>query len=220
MASLVRQGSVVADIGTDHAYLVCYLLENNIIESAIAADLRKGPLENAKQTVALCSLEDKVELVLSDGLQNVKPGSCNEIVIAGMGGILISEILSKAEWVFDSEINIVAQPMTHAEVLREFFINNGFRILEEKTATDQKHCYCAISAVYTGEKIAYPAWYTYLGETLKISDDTAKKYVMKVYKSLKKKYDALAENGRKDDELSALLDEIECKIKEAELWLE
>ena len=74
--------------------------------------------------------------------------------------------------------------------------------------------------MYTGEKIAYPAWYTYLGETLKISDDTAKKYVMKVYKSLKKKYDALAENGRKDDELSALLDEIECKIKEAELWLE
>lgn len=219
VASLVRQGSVVADIGTDHAYLVCYLLQKGIISKAVAADLRKGPLENARQTVELCGVSDSVKLILSDGLEKIEPYSCDDIVLAGMGGILISEILEKAKWVFDEKIHIVAQPMTHAEVLRTFLITNGFSILQEKTAADQKHCYCAISAVYTGEIKQCPSWYSYLGEVIKNGDDTSKRYVMKVYTSLKKKYDALFESGRNDEALRETLSIIEEKIKEAGLWL-
>ena len=91
VASLVRNGKRVADIGTDHGYLVAYLVENNICPCGIAADLRKGPLENARQTVIQQGLSDKIELILSDGLENISPDSCDDIVIAGMGGNLIAK---------------------------------------------------------------------------------------------------------------------------------
>ena len=138
VAGLVRNGKRVADIGTDHGYLVAYLVENGICPGGIAADLRKGPLENARQTVIAQGLSDKIELILSDGLQNIPENACDDIVIAGMGGNLIAELLEKAPWVKSEKINIVAQPMTHAEVLRQYFIDNGFIINEEKTATDGK----------------------------------------------------------------------------------
>ena len=68
VASLVRHGKRVADIGTDHGYLVAYLVENGICPKGIAADLRVGPLDNAKQTVIQQGLSDKIELILSDGI--------------------------------------------------------------------------------------------------------------------------------------------------------
>ena len=108
VASLVREGARTADIGTDHAYLLTYLIEKGICPQGIAADLRRGPLENARQTVIEAGLSDKIELILSDGLENIKENSCDDIVLAGMGGNLIAEILSKAQWIKNENINIVA----------------------------------------------------------------------------------------------------------------
>ena len=130
---------------------MAYLVENGVCPSGIAADLRQGPLENARQTVIQQGLCDKIELILSDGLEKITEDSCDDIVIAGMGGNLIAEILEKAPWVKSERIHIVAQPMTHAEVLRQWFIDNGFEIEKEKTATDGKRYYCIISAFYTGK---------------------------------------------------------------------
>ncbi len=219
VASMVKKGSVVADIGTDHAYLLCYLLENEICEKGIAADLRKGPLENARQTVIASGLNEKVELVLSDGLQNIKENSCDTIVIAGMGGILISEILEKAPWVKNKNIHIIAQPMSHSETLREYFVKNGFKILKEKTSTDSKHYYCVMSAVYTGEKQEKSPAYYYLGELLSNSDETTKIYIEKMLTSLKKRNDALIKCGKEDVLLNETVKEIETEIKETALWL-
>ncbi len=220
VASLVRQGRVLADIGTDHAYLVCYLLQKGIIPAAIAADLRKGPLENARAAVEDCGLSDRVTLILSDGLERIKPKSCDDIAIAGMGGILISEIISKAKWVYDKNIHIIAQPMTHAEVLREFLVTEGFEILCERATTDGQHCYCAISAVYTGKKRSCPGWYAYLGELINNSDSDTVAYVTKVHKTLSKKVSALATCGKSDTKFEETLKAIEEKIKEAGLWQE
>ena len=128
VASLVRKNKVVADVGTDHAYVVAYLIENGITERAIASDINKGPLENARQTLVDCGIEDKVSLILSDGLKNIPENSCEDIVIAGMGGILISEILENAPWIKNDNMHIIAQPMTHAEVLRKWLFENGFEI--------------------------------------------------------------------------------------------
>ena len=152
VADFVREGKTVADIGTDHAYLLAYLLQQGTIENGIAADLRKGPLENARKTLIESDQLEKVNLILSDGLDELKKGDCEDIVIAGMGGILIKEILERTPWVFDENIHIIAQPMTHAEVLRRFFLENGFKILEESSATDGKRFYCIISAQYDGIK--------------------------------------------------------------------
>ncbi len=215
VACLVRNGSVTADIGTDHAYLLCYLIENNICPEGIAADINKGPLENARRTVIECDIYDKVRLILSDGLKNVPENSADDIVVAGMGGILISEIIENAPWLKNKKINIIAQPMTHAEILREYFCKNGFRINREVVATDGKRLYVAVSASYTGETVNYPRSYYYLGELLKNSDEISKKYVEKVILTLEKKLNALNNAGVPDEEnLAELLNEIKMKVAE------
>ena len=215
VASLVRNGKRVADIGTDHGYLVAYLVENGVCPSGIAADLRKGPLENARQTVIAQGLSDKIELILSDGLQNIPENACDDIVIAGMGGNLIAEILEKAPWVKSEKINIVAQPMTHAEVLRQYFIDNGFIINEEKTATDGKRYYCIISATFCGTTVtAHNTSYIYTGE-IKPVTDTDIKYLQKILTALTKKYDALISANKEDtDNLKIIIDEIRTLLGE------
>ncbi|MBR0394184.1 MAG: SAM-dependent methyltransferase, partial [Alistipes sp.] len=105
VAELVREGKTVADIGTDHAYLLAYLLQQGKIKNGIAADLRKGPLENARKTLIESGELDKVRLVLSNGLDELSEGDCEDIVIAGMGGILIKEILERTPWVYNEDIH-------------------------------------------------------------------------------------------------------------------
>lgn len=214
VAGLVRNGKRVADIGTDHGYLVAYLVENGMCPSGIAADLRKGPLENARQTVIQQGLNDKIELILSDGLENIPENSCDDIVIAGMGGNLIAEILEKTPWVKNENINIVAQPMTHAEVLRQWFIDNGFTINKEKTATDGKRYYCIISAGYTGKTLSHSESYIYTGEIKPVSE-TDIKYLEKILTALTKKYDALMSASKEDiDNLKVIIDEIKALLGE------
>ena len=208
VASLVRNGKRVADIGTDHGYLVAYLVENGICPCGIAADLRKGPLDNARQTVIEQGLSEKIELILSDGLTNIPSDACDDIVIAGMGGNLIAEILEKAPWVKNENINIVAQPMTHAEVLRQWFVDNGFTITKEKTATDGKRYYCIISANYTATITEHKHSYIYTGE-IKAETDTDIKYLKKILTALTKKFDALMSANKEDtDNLKEVIDDI------------
>ncbi|MBR5438176.1 MAG: SAM-dependent methyltransferase [Clostridia bacterium] len=215
VASLVRKGSRVADIGTDHGYLLAWLIENGISPCGIAADINKGPLDNAKKTVVESGIADKVELILSNGLQKIAENSCDDIVIAGMGGNLISDILSACPWIYNENLHIVAQPMSHAEVLREFYVKNGFKILEEKTATDGKRIYCIISAVYTGVKEDRPVSYAYLGELTKNSDELTKKYIDKILFALEKKYNALISVGKENEtDLGRIIDDIRNKIPE------
>ena len=215
VADFVREGKTVADIGTDHAYLLAYLLQQGIIKKGIAADLRKGPLENARKTLIESDQLEKVNLILSDGLDELKKGDCEDIVIAGMGGILIKEILERTPWVFDENIHIIAQPMTHAEVLRRFFLENGFNILEESSATDGKRYYCIISAQYDGIKRDAEEWYTYVGELIKNSDNVSQTYIEKTLATLEKKLDALKNAGVEDiDTLAHTVATLKQKIME------
>ncbi len=215
VASLVRQGSVVADIGTDHAYLLCYIIEKGVCPCGIAADINKGPLNNARQTVIDCGLTDKVQLILSNGLKNIPENSADDIVMAGMGGILISEIIDCAPWVKNENINIIAQPMTHAEVLREYFCKNGFKINKETTSTDGKRHYVAISASYAGLIYDYEKSYYYLGELLKNNDENTKKYIEKMIFTLNKKLEAQKKAGIEGTyELENLINDIKTKFTE------
>ena len=215
VADFVREGKTVADIGTDHAYLLAYLLQQGIIKKGIAADLRKGPLENARKTLIESDQLEKVNLILSDGLDELKKGDCEDIVIAGMGGILIKEILERTPWVFDESIHIIAQPMTHAEVLRRFFLENGFKILEESSATDGKRYYCIISAQYDGVKRDAEEWYTYVGELIKNRDNVSQTYIEKTVATLDKKLAAMKNAGVEDvDTLAHTVATLKQKITE------
>ena len=215
VADFVRNNSVVADIGTDHAYLLAYLLQQGIISKGIAADLRQGPLDNAKRTLIECGQLENVRLVLSDGLDKLKKGDCDDIVIAGMGGILIKDILERTSWIYDEKIRIIAQPMSHAEVLRRFFAENGFKIISESAATDGRHNYCIILAEFDGKKRIAQGWYTYIGELYKNSDIVSQAYINKIIFTLEKKLNALKNANVDDSEgIEETLAEIKKKITE------
>ena len=150
-ASMVRRGSRVADIGCDHAYLSVYLVKNKIAKSVIASDIRTGPLEFARKNVAKAGLDDKIELRLQDGLDGISADEADDIVICGMGGNLICDILSGAPWLKNREKNIVLQPMSDSDTVRRWLYKNGFEIKRERAAEDRGHIYSVISAGYTGD---------------------------------------------------------------------
>lgn len=213
VASLVRKGSTVVDVGTDHAYVVAYLIENGIIEKAIASDINKGPLENARQTLIDCGISEKVELILSDGLKNVPENSADDIVVAGMGGILISEILENTPWLKNKNIHIIAQPMTHAEILRKWLCDNGFEIQREVASTDGKRVYVAISAFFSGKIHSFFDGYYYIGELKENKDELSMMYIDKILNSLQKKYDARRSAGLEDEDgLQKIISEINTLI--------
>ncbi|KGR74547.1 tRNA (adenine(22)-N(1))-methyltransferase [Ureibacillus sinduriensis] len=142
VASFVPTGAVVADIGSDHAYLPCYLVHNGIVKKAIAGEVVKGPYESAIKQVKLEGLEDNITVRLADGLKAVeKSDGVNTITIAGMGGPLIVSILDKCPEVLHSVTRLILQPNIHAKVIREWAIRNGWAILDEVILKEDEKIY-------------------------------------------------------------------------------
>lgn len=208
VASLVRKNTKFADIGTDHAYLPVYLIENNILDNAIAADLRKGPLENAKETVDAHNLAEKIELRLSDGLDNFSDGEVNEIAVAGMGGLLISQFVERTEWLKNGDIHLILQPMTHTEELLKTLFDNGFIIDNEVVAEDTDKLYIIISAYYYGDATAYTDLDLIVGRLPLNQDKLSKKYLAKIYTKYNKKLIALKNANKECDDLEKLVGEL------------
>ncbi len=150
VAELVPKGARFADIGTDHAYLPAWLLLNGVIEYAIAADLRQGPLERARDTAEKFGLTEKMEFRLCDGLTGVKPGEADCIAIAGMGGETIAHILEQAAWTKGEEITLLLQPMSSQSDLRQWLAVHGYCIEKEHIIREEKTLY-TLFAVKGGE---------------------------------------------------------------------
>jgi len=163
-ADLVPPGVAVADIGADHAYLPVHLVRAGVCPRAIASDIGEGPLGNARKTIQRAGLEQKIELRLSDGFQCFAAVDANCWVLAGMGGTLMARLLDAALWLQNPGTVIVAQPMRHAEELREWLIAHGFMIERESVCRDAGRAYLALRAVHDGVARAYPPGYIYYGE--------------------------------------------------------
>lgn len=173
------KGKKAVDVGTDHGHLAAYLITSGICESCIACDVNKKPLSSAAETVRRQGLEDRVKLVLSDGLDEIKPDGITDIVIAGMGGELIADILSRAEWVKTNKVNIVLQPMTKWDYLRKWLYDNGFEVTKEIPCEDGRFVYSVMQAVYIGKKPEYQCdtAYLYVGRVSVDSEDGRKYYL-------------------------------------------
>lgn len=215
-AKMVRHGSVVADIGTDHAYLPARLILDGVCPKALACDLRKGPLNNAKKTVEFYGIQDKIELRLSDGFDEIEPFEAQDFVICGMGGTLMAELVSRAYWLKDESKKLILQPQSHAEDIRKYLIENGFEILTEDACVDGGKLYCAMSTVYTGKSEEKPISYIYTGELIKSNKPEAKEYLTKIKDRLVIKSKAEKEHGsaEKAAYLEAVIAEMEVKINE------
>ena len=149
-ADFVRPGSVAADIGSDHAYLPIYLVKNGICPKAIASDINEGPINRAKINIAEAGLENKICTLLADGLDKAAGLSPDDVIIAGMGGELIRDIIDVSVYVKNNDIRLILQPMTMSDVLREYLYAGGYDILDEKVCVAAGKCYQIICAHFDG----------------------------------------------------------------------
>ena len=131
IANEVLRGTVVADVGIDHAYLPVWLLCEGIVSSAIGTDLREGPLERAKQTAVRYGVPNRISLRLCDGLSAISPEEAEYITIAGMGGETIANILEQAQWTKVGQHVLLLQPMSSQEDLRKYLTEHGYIIEKE-----------------------------------------------------------------------------------------
>lgn len=145
-AELCREGRVVADVGCDHAQLACFIAGRS--KRVIASDVRDGPLEAARRTVAEWGVRN-VLVVKSDGLREID--FADDVVICGMGGELIAEIIGGCRFL-NGDTRFILQPMTKPDFLRKWLYENGYEIIEERTAADGGKLYSIMYVSYTGEK--------------------------------------------------------------------
>ena len=143
------RGGVVADVGTDHAYLPVYLVATGRADSAVASDINRGPIENAKETVRKYGLENKITTLIADGLDGIEPYHPSDVIIFGMGGELIATIVDRAKWTREG-IRLILQPMTKPEVLRDYLGEVGFRIVDEMLSEADGRVYQTLCAEYDG----------------------------------------------------------------------
>ncbi len=154
VADFVTEGNVLADIGTDHGYIPIYLVKEGIIPSAYAMDINKGPLERAKEHIAEEGLIGKIETRLSNGLDKLQKDEADTVLIAGMGGALIIDILQRGSNVLETVSELVLSPHSEWKDVRVYLMGNGYVITREEMLIDAGKFYVIMKAV-RGEAAGY-----------------------------------------------------------------
>lgn len=145
IASFVRRGARLADVGTDHGYIPVWLSLNGICAAVSATDIRPGPLSRASASARDAGMEDKITFTLCDGLDGVGAFDPDSIIIAGMGGETIAGILARAPWTRENR-QLILQPASKPEKLRRWLSGSGYVITEEHLVRDSGRIYPIILA--------------------------------------------------------------------------
>lgn len=156
-------GGVVADIGTDHAYLPIEIIKRGLAQRAVACDINLGPIESARRNIFAAGFSDRIDTLQTDGLHGVETYRPTDVLIFGMGGELIVKILSEASWIQNEGVGLILQPMSHSEILRKWLLKNGFSILGE-TLTQEEQYYQTIYARFGGTFEEYAEEELYFGK--------------------------------------------------------
>lgn len=146
LADMLPGVAAIADIGTDHAQLLIYLIQQGRIQKGIGVDVVEGPYQTARQNVKSSALEDLIEIRKGDGLAPIKPGEAELVVIAGLGGKTIQGILERKPEVVNSLDWLLLQPMSQAGPLRQYVQSMGWRIKRETLVEDREIIYPIILA--------------------------------------------------------------------------
>ncbi len=147
LASMVTPGNRVADVGCDHGFLPVWLVQNGMVPGALAMDVRKGPLEAAREHIAECGLGEYISTRISDGLKEYHIGEAETIVCAGMGGRLMEKILTESMEKAKSVKELILQPQSELCEFRRFLRSAGFRVLGEDAVFEDGKYYFALKAV-------------------------------------------------------------------------
>lgn len=158
--------NVVADIGTDHAYLPIYLIQNGRCQRSIASDVKPGPVQVANRNIVKYKLSDKIETRMGSGLDTLELNEADAVIIAGMGGTLLAELLEAGAQKASSANVLVLQPMNDLDVVRKWLYDHCFEIFDEELSSEGNKIYCVISARSTGQNKSYKDFELHVGECL------------------------------------------------------
>ena len=208
LARLVSAGTSLADVGTDHGYLPVYLLQKGVITHAIASDINALPLEHARRTAAEYGITHGIDFRLCAGLDAIRAQEVDTVVIAGMGGETIIEILKNAPWT--RQKTLLLQPMTKAELLRVWLTENGYQITQEYLVRDKDTLYAVLTAT-GGESVPLTAAQAYCGIE-SVHDPLYGDYASERITKLTRAAEGLRGSNRADRE--ARVAELETIIKE------
>ena len=150
IADFIEKGAAVADIGTDHGLLPIYLVLNNLASGVTASDISEGSLHSAVKNAGLYGLNDQISFVRAPGLTGISENDADTIVVAGVGGETIIEILSGAQWLKQPDIRCVLQPQSKLGELCNWLDNNGYTICDAKLTLDRGRYYCVLLVAWDG----------------------------------------------------------------------
>lgn len=186
VADCVKECKLLADIGTDHAYIPLYAIQKGIAQRAIASDVVKGPLKIATDNILYHNLGDRITPCLANGLESAR--GADVIVIAGMGGKLICNILDNNIDIAKNADYLVIQPMTCSYELRKYLHSNNFRIIDEKLAREEDKIY-NIMVVAPGNEVYNDEFHYYIGIKLfENKDSLLGEYIRLRAKIIKKQF--------------------------------
>ena len=212
VVSMVSKGMTAADIGCDHGYVSIYLYNSGISPKCIASDINEGPLEAARRNIALYGACGGVEARLSDGLKSIGQGEAECIIISGMGGSLITGILSYNKEKTASAKELVLEPQSEPEKVRRYLYANGYSIAKEILVTERGKYYPVIKAIKCKEyRQLSEAEYIYGPCLIKAGDPLLKEYLYKKEKRTVSVISALETSGSSaaDERLYSLKKELE-----------
>lgn len=205
-ADRVRQDVLFADIGTDHAKLPVFLVQNGKIDHAIAADIGTGPISRARAYINACGLACKIDTFVCDGVAGLPIKPPADIAICGMGGETICGIIQAAPFLKNANIRLLLQPMTDFALLRQYLAENGFATLEEDIVASDGRMYQCMIVCYSGEPYTLSAAEAELGRLcMQNRSDTFLRYVQRRYTIVQKCLNGKNKSGADAAEEEALL---------------
>lgn len=155
VAGLVNKGARVADIGTDHAYLPIYLVQNGISNKVYACDVRKEPLRRAKLHIDEYGLSDKITTQLCDGLKGINKGDVDTVTICGMGGKLMKNILKAGIDKLGDNTQLVLSAQSELRDFRKYLLETGIDIKTEHMLLEDGKYYFIFDCVYNAQDEYY-----------------------------------------------------------------
>lgn len=216
VADMVTKGYIVADIGTDHGYVPIYLIKNGIVPKAYAMDINEGPLKIADKNICLESLQDKITTVLSDGMNEMTSEMAESVVIAGMGGDLITDILNRGKNIKGIK-ELVLSPHKRVDIVRKYLLDNNWKITDENMVIDNNKFYTILRAVPEKEESEYDETEIMYGRLLLTTKNPVlKKYLEKenkMYEEVLKK----VENS-KNETINGVMNNLKINRKGLEYY--
>lgn len=192
IANLVS-GNIAADVGCDHAYLSIFLAMHKC-DYVYATDVREKPLERAKENIKRYGVENKIKLILTDGLCNV-PQSVDTVIVSGMGGKLIERIVFEQDWLKNKDKHLILQPQTFLMELRQNLYLNGYEIEFEYPIIEFDKSYCVVSARYSGRVKNISLKDAVVGRIKDSNSKYTSEFFMRRYKKYRKVLDGLCISG-------------------------